>query len=103
MVAIISISSNEGSFSAEAAGNEGTPHNQNGDYLNFNQRMSNLEAENRQQKQEMAVMKTTIDDNRKDMENMNGRVALLEQSERTENQKSNNIDVLSRPKRKLPR
>jgi len=110
LIAIIGISSNMGSFAAEAAGNQDTPAYQNGDRLNFNERMSNLEAENRQQRQEMSVMKATIDENRKEMENMNGRVSLLEQSERTENQKSDNIDFLSRPKRpyrlipdKLPR
>ena len=37
--------------------------------------MSKLEAENRQHKQEMVVMKTTIDENRKEMENLNGRVS----------------------------
>ena len=104
LIAIIGISSKEESFSAEAAGDK------NCNRLNLNDRMSKLEAENRQQKQEMAVMKTTIDENRNEMENMNGRVSTLEQSERTENQKSGNIDVLSRPKRpyrlipvKLPR
>ena len=58
----------------------------------------------------MSIMKATIDENRKEMKNLNGRVSLLEQSERPENQKSDNIDVLSRPKRpyrlipdKLPR
>jgi len=99
LVAIIGISSKEVSFSAEAAGNQDEPDNQNGDRLNLNERMSKLETENRQQKQEMAVMKTTIDENRKEMENMKGRVSLLEQSKRTENQKSDDIDVLSRPKR----
>ena len=110
LIAIIGISINEGSFAAEAAGNQDTPDYQNGDRLNFNERMSNLEAENLQQRQEMSIMKATIDENRIEMENMNGRVSLLEQSERTENQKSDNIDVLSRPKRpyrlipdKLPR
>ena len=110
LVAIIGISSKEVSFSAEAAGNQDEPDYKNGDRLNLNERMSKLETKNRQQKQEMAAMKTTIDENRKEMENMKGRVSLLEQSERTETQERDQNDLLSRPKRpnrlipaKLPR
>ena len=110
LVAIFGISSKEVSFSAEAAGNQDEPDYKNGDRLNLNERMSKLETENRQQKQEMAVMKTTIDENRKEMENINGRVSLLEQAERTETQERDQNDLLSRPKRpyrlipaKLPR
>jgi len=46
LIAIIGISSNMGSFAAEAAGNQDTSDYQNGDRLNYNERMSNLEAEN---------------------------------------------------------
>jgi len=99
LVALICITNNEGSFAAEIAGNQDVSDIQNGNHLDLNERMSNLEAENRQQKQEMAVMKTTIDENRKEMENINGRVSMLEKSETAESQKSDDIDVLSRPKR----
>ena len=99
LVAIIGISSKEVSFSAEAAGNQDEPDYKNGDRLKLNERMSKLETENRQQKQEIAVMKTTIDENRKEMENINGRVSLLEQAERTETQERDQNDLLSRPKR----
>ena len=99
LVAIFGISSKEVSFSAEAAENQDEPDNQNGDRLNLKERMSKLETENRQQKQELAVMKTTLDENRKEMENMKGRVSLLEQSEGTETQERDQNDLLSRPKR----
>ena len=58
LIAITSISTNEGSFAAENAGNQDESYFRNGDRLNLNDRMSKLEAENRQHKQEMAVMKT---------------------------------------------
>ena len=110
LITIIGISSNEGSFAAEKAGNQDETYIQNGDRLNLNERMSKLEAENRQQKQEMALIKTTIDENRKEMGYLNGRVSTLEKSETAKNQKSDETEVLSRPKRpyrlipaKLPR
>ena len=96
LIAIVCIFTNESTFTVEKAGNQDESYNQNDDRLNLNVRMSKLEAENRQQKQEMAVMKATINENRKEMENMNGRVSTLEKSE---NHQSDNIDVLSRSKR----
>jgi len=110
LITIIGISSNEGSFAAEKDGNQDESYILNGDRLNMNERMSKLEAENKQQKQEMAVMKTTIDENRKEIGNLNGRVSTLEKSETAKNQKNDETEVLSRPKRpyrlipaKLPR
>ena len=51
--------SNEGSLAAEKAGYQDESYLQNnGDRLNLNDRMFKLEDENRQQKQEMAVMKS---------------------------------------------
>lgn len=99
LITIIGSSSNEGSISAEKVGYQDESFIQNGDRLNLNDRMSKLEVENRQQKQEMAVMKTIIDENRKEMENLNGKVFSLEQFARTKNENSDKIDVLSRPKR----
>lgn len=99
LVAIISISSNKGSIAAETVGNQDESHIQNGDCLKLNDRMSKLEVENRQQKQEMVVMEATIEENRKEMKHLNGRISVLEKSETAKNQKSDEIDVLLRPKR----
>ena len=99
LIAIIGISSNEGSFAAEKVGSQDESYFQNRDRLNLNDRMSKLEDENRQQKQEMAVMKATIDENRKEIENLNDRVTTIEQSEKPRNQENDDIAVHSRPKR----
>ena len=96
LIGIICISTNEGSFIVEKAGNQDESYIQNDNRLNLNDRMSRLEAENKHQKQEMAAMKATINENRKEMESMNGRVSTLE---KIENHQSDNIDVLSRSKR----
>ena len=96
---LVAISRIVDSFSAETARNQDTSNFQNDNRLNLNDRMSNLEAENMQQKQEMTVMKTKIDENRKEMENLNSRILILEKPETTEAQKSDDIDVFSRSKR----
>jgi len=99
LIVIISISSNEGCFAAEKAGYHDESYFHNRDRLTLNDRMSKFEIENRQQKQEMVVMKATIGENRKEMENLNVRVSTIEQSERPENQENDDIGVHSRPKR----
>jgi len=62
--------------------------------------MSKIEAENRQQKQELSQMKTKINDNKMKAENLlDTRVSRLEISEKIPPMEVNENEFLTRPKR----
>ena len=54
LFAIISFSHKDDCFAGEAVGDQDAFAYQNGNCLNLNERMPNIEAENRQQKQELS-------------------------------------------------